>query len=221
MAIQIVCPNCQTTYNLAEEQSGKRVRCKKCETIFTAELPQAKPDVPSEELPAPSRPEPVDQEGVARRRPQPRAATPARRRDRYADDDQEDFRTSRPRARKRRSSHLGLFLIVGGVIASLVMVIGCAVLALWLFTREQTRNAGTQVAFDGPRVLPVPPAVTERNPRPTPPGRPRSGRRTTGRTRVRRPRPGTVRRSRRRGRPAPGLLVPVPRRAVRVRLLQS
>jgi predicted Zn finger-like uncharacterized protein len=158
MAIQIVCPNCQTTYNLAEEQSGKRVRCKKCETIFTAELPQAKPDVPSEELPAPSRPEPVDQEGVARRRPQPRAATPARRRDRYADDDQEDFRTSRPRARKRRSSHLGLFLIVGGVIASLVMVIGCAVLALWLFTREQTRNAGTQVAFDGPRVLPVPPA---------------------------------------------------------------
>src|SRR5260221_14622135 len=41
MTIQIVCPNCKTSYNLAGDPEGKKVRCKKCETIFTAHVPEA------------------------------------------------------------------------------------------------------------------------------------------------------------------------------------
>jgi predicted Zn finger-like uncharacterized protein len=36
MAKEILCPICGATYNLAEEQLGKKVRCKKCEHAFTA-----------------------------------------------------------------------------------------------------------------------------------------------------------------------------------------
>src|SRR5712692_1595742 len=170
MAIQIVCPNCRTTYNVAEEQTGKKVRCKKCEAVFTAELPQAKPDAPPEERAALRRPKekpdaPADEEMIERRRPQPRSAVPARRRDRYEDDD-EDFRPRRPRARKRKSSHVGLFLIVGGVIASLFMVVGCVALALWLFTREPTKNGAAAEAAIEARVqaLFVPPPGDDNGP---------------------------------------------------------
>lgn len=36
MAKEILCPICGATYNLAEEQLGKKVKCKKCEHAFTA-----------------------------------------------------------------------------------------------------------------------------------------------------------------------------------------
>jgi predicted Zn finger-like uncharacterized protein len=36
MAKEILCPICGATYNLADEQLGKKVRCKKCEHAFTA-----------------------------------------------------------------------------------------------------------------------------------------------------------------------------------------
>src|SRR5262249_28971357 len=122
---------------------------------------------PAPRQPKERSPEPEDQERMERRRPEPRAATPARRRDRYADDDEEDFRPSRPRARKRRSSHVGLFLIVGGVIASLIMVVGCVVLAIWLFTRDETKSASRPQAVaveDGPRMMFGPQAGDDNGP---------------------------------------------------------
>ncbi len=39
MAIQVICPDCQTTYRLADEYTGKKVRCKKCAAMFMVELP--------------------------------------------------------------------------------------------------------------------------------------------------------------------------------------
>jgi predicted Zn finger-like uncharacterized protein len=34
MPIQAVCPECQSAYQLADQQRGKKVRCKNCETVF-------------------------------------------------------------------------------------------------------------------------------------------------------------------------------------------
>jgi predicted Zn finger-like uncharacterized protein len=36
MSIKTICPECQTTYQLADQQAGKKVRCKQCQTIFMA-----------------------------------------------------------------------------------------------------------------------------------------------------------------------------------------
>ncbi len=36
MAKEVLCPICGAAYNLADEQLGKKVRCKKCEHAFTA-----------------------------------------------------------------------------------------------------------------------------------------------------------------------------------------
>src|SRR5262245_57174114 len=36
MAKEVLCPICGAMYNLADEQMGKKVRCKKCEQAFTA-----------------------------------------------------------------------------------------------------------------------------------------------------------------------------------------
>lgn len=35
MAIKSTCPECQTVYHLADQQAGKNVRCKNCQTVFT------------------------------------------------------------------------------------------------------------------------------------------------------------------------------------------
>jgi|GEM_PF-2879717 len=43
MAIKTICPECQTTYQLADQQAGKKVRCKNCQAVFTAVQIQTKP----------------------------------------------------------------------------------------------------------------------------------------------------------------------------------
>jgi predicted Zn finger-like uncharacterized protein len=37
MPLVIHCPNCASRYEVAEATAGKRVRCKQCQTVFTAE----------------------------------------------------------------------------------------------------------------------------------------------------------------------------------------
>jgi transglutaminase-like putative cysteine protease len=74
-------------------------------------------------------------------------ALSAHRRDR-SEDEVEDLRPRKPRARQRKSSRLGLFLILGGVIASLVIVAGCIFLAVWLFTRDRTAEEPDRLVAD-------------------------------------------------------------------------
>lgn len=40
MALQAVCPECEATFRLPEEQAGKRVRCKNCRAVFTVVAPR-------------------------------------------------------------------------------------------------------------------------------------------------------------------------------------
>jgi predicted Zn finger-like uncharacterized protein len=37
MAIKAVCPECRTVYQLADQQAGKKVRCKSCQEVFVVE----------------------------------------------------------------------------------------------------------------------------------------------------------------------------------------
>src|SRR5438874_8800858 len=100
MAKQIACPQCQAAYAIPEEQIGKRVKCKKCETVFTAGAQKVDDDLPAAKiLPAkePRREEPRLEEVVTRRKTSPaRDAGRSRRSDRY-DDEEDDYR---PRVRK-------------------------------------------------------------------------------------------------------------------------
>jgi predicted Zn finger-like uncharacterized protein len=36
MPIRVVCPDCEHSYTLIDEQAGKKVRCKSCQSIFVA-----------------------------------------------------------------------------------------------------------------------------------------------------------------------------------------
>src|SRR4051812_20535172 len=68
MPIRVTCPHCQGAYNLADEVRGKKVRCKSCKEIFTAE----------EEAPAPRETPSERRKGIATE-PAARKASPVRR----------------------------------------------------------------------------------------------------------------------------------------------
>jgi predicted Zn finger-like uncharacterized protein len=55
MPLQIRCPTCQTAYALTDEQAGKKIRCRKCDTVFPASavVGTADPEPTVPESPAP------------------------------------------------------------------------------------------------------------------------------------------------------------------------
>jgi predicted Zn finger-like uncharacterized protein len=138
MTTPIVCPKCQTTYQVADAQLGRKVLCKKCQTVFLADLPTAEVEEPAKKPTTPSRIKPKperddDEEITERRRPERRAAA-SRRRD---EDDEDDDRPRRSIVKKRKaSSGAGMLLIVGGVVGSFLLLVGLGLLALFLITRE-------------------------------------------------------------------------------------
>src|SRR5262249_61307358 len=117
MSIRIVCPNCHTAYNAADEQRGQRVRCRQCQAIFRA------PDVP---------PPGSETGGTAARvkdsaQQQP-AATPS--------GTAVDARQGKPSPKRkpaRKIPVLGLLLILGGGSGSLLIIAASIVICVWLW----------------------------------------------------------------------------------------
>jgi predicted Zn finger-like uncharacterized protein len=143
MSIQIVCPKCQATYNVPEDQLGKRARCKKCETVFVAAGPETHPNPPVAQEVRPQRPRPaveeVDDLPRRRIRPEPEDEPRSRRRRRFEDDFEEDDRPARRRDRAAsRISPLALTLIIGGVVGSLLIVVAGIFVIVWIITRPVT-----------------------------------------------------------------------------------
>src|SRR5207302_6755673 len=172
MAMQIICPQCQSTYSVPETQDGKRVKCKKCETVFVAAALKIEEDPPpAKEIP-PKRPRQQDieiEEAPRRRRPEERSVG-ASRRDRYQDHDEDDDYEYRLRSRKASGggiSVLGIFLIIGGVIGSLVVIASSIFLFVWLWNASSTSNKNSQplAGVDGnPRFVGGGPLVFNGNP---------------------------------------------------------
>jgi predicted Zn finger-like uncharacterized protein len=130
MPIQAQCPDCDASYNLADDQEGKKVRCKKCQTAFT--VGDSKPR--REEKPA--------KNGSDRRplrAPTAKSASGSRRRsDRDRDDDVED---RRPRRREREIKKSGppMALIIGGSVAAAVLVVG-GIIGLAVYANKSNKE---------------------------------------------------------------------------------
>ena len=160
MAKQVLCPICGASYNLADEQLGKRVRCKKCEHPFTA---GSKPK---------RRHDDSDDDGIQdapRSKGRPRSNA---RRDRDRDDDDRRPRKTRsveeqtkPRGESEPGLPVSSFVIMGVVVGILFLCCGGAGL-LWLIwpspPRQNVPNGPNQPARRvdaGPPVnLPRPPS---------------------------------------------------------------
>src|SRR6266446_3428519 len=119
MPIHVACPECRSTYDLVDDQQGKKVRCKKCQFVFVAEPARnGRKDVVREVEAVVVRPS---------RAPVKKAAPPISARktvtrvdDDEDDDDRDDRRRPAPRKKKSGASPA---LLIGGLAALLVVVV--------------------------------------------------------------------------------------------------
>jgi predicted Zn finger-like uncharacterized protein len=120
MAKEVLCPICGEAYNLADEQLGKKVRCRKCEHAFTAGGEQRR------------RLDEDDEDEVPRRKSRSRKG-------RASDDDYDDRprktksleEQAKPRGQDEPKLPVSSFVIAAVVLG--VLFVGCAGLGLaWL-----------------------------------------------------------------------------------------
>jgi predicted Zn finger-like uncharacterized protein len=121
MPKEVLCPICGAAYNLADEQIGKKVRCKKCEHAFTAgDKPKRREEDDDED----------DDE-------QPRRKTKAKK-GRDKDEEEEKPKKTKsleeqakPKGQREPGLPVSSFVIMGVVVAFIVLVCGGCGL-LWL-----------------------------------------------------------------------------------------
>jgi predicted Zn finger-like uncharacterized protein len=121
MPIQTRCPTCNSGYVLTDEQAGKKIRCRQCQTVFagtpTPAASQAPPPVPA----------PAEAATTARRAPAP-GTRPARKRP--------------APAAPRKQGTLLLLLLIGGSVLSVVVCLGVSTGGLiWWYTRQESANS--------------------------------------------------------------------------------
>jgi predicted Zn finger-like uncharacterized protein len=127
MPVTVPCPNCGTKLRIPDTAVGKRVKCSKCATAFTAEAPagppepqpepaavRAKPRPPAPPPPAdepPEEPEPIEEPEPAAIRARPRK--PARRpRDEEPEEDLDDEEEVERRIRRRPPAEGGIQALI-------------------------------------------------------------------------------------------------------------
>ena len=152
MPIQTTCPQCQSQYRLPDTQMGKRVRCKKCQSVFIAgevvDAPVLK-EASGDEVRA-KRPSKMDTMVVEElpvfdevtTAPRSHHAPPARRSyhdDRPRRDDYDDRRDEEPLPAAGSS----LPLILGGV-GALVLLLGLGIVGAYFFMSSEPDQASTQ-----------------------------------------------------------------------------
>lgn len=140
MAIDISCPTCEKSYNLADSQRGKTVRCKHCDDTFT---------VPREErgrpVSVPRRDDPPRRRDDFRGRDEDAPPGPRRRDD---DEDRRPRRRSDDEERRPRRSEKGgggNGLLVGFVVGGLLLLLMCSgggVLFAMLLFPSRSNQAG-------------------------------------------------------------------------------
>ncbi len=136
MSISTRCPNCDASYNLAEAQRGKKVRCRKCSETFVVGGDKAPAAAKSAKIPRDGlRTSPVPPSRTPPPRPRPSAVR--RDRDRELDRDEEEEeaddrfdRRDRGGRREKSGSVLPLILLIGGGVLLLMMIGGGVLLYL-------------------------------------------------------------------------------------------
>ena len=136
MSIQTRCPNCDASYNLAEAQRGKKVRCRKCsETFVVGErtkrraggLRREERQDPPGRLAGFAR---APAAGHRRKRDRPRPAATGDEDREDDEEEEEDSRDRRGRREKSRSAAPLILLLCGGVLLLLLMGGGVLVFAV-------------------------------------------------------------------------------------------
>lgn len=124
MPIQIACPSCGAQLRVGDDLLGRKVRCPKCATTFTAaadEPPEEGGAIQTEE-PAVERPRrPVKEEEIEEEENEEADDVPRRRRRPREDDEASDPDPSRP-----KRPHHGPLVMTLGIVSSVVSLLGLA-----------------------------------------------------------------------------------------------
>src|SRR5579884_1276181 len=121
MSIRTICPECQTIYQLADQQVGKKVRCKNCQSVFVAaEVASQQTAIRGDSAPPSS----------VRTKP---AVAPLRRR---GDDDDARAEPQRSPARNVEKKNI-LPWVLGGVAAVFgLLLLACGALITYLLMAQ-------------------------------------------------------------------------------------
>jgi predicted Zn finger-like uncharacterized protein len=144
MAQEVLCPICGATYNLADEQMGKKVRCKKCEHAFTAGGDKKRREDDDYD---------DDDDGI---QDAPRGRVKAKSRgrtDRGRDRDDDDDRPrktrsveeqAKPRGEREPGLPVSSFVIMGVVVGVLFLCCGGAGLIWWVWPSPRQNAPNNQ-----------------------------------------------------------------------------
>jgi predicted Zn finger-like uncharacterized protein len=154
MPKEVLCPICGAAYNLADEQIGKKVRCKKCEHAFTAgDKPKRRDDDDDDE-------------------PRRSKSKAKKGRDRDRDEEEEEAKPrktksieeqAKPKGQREPGLPVSSFVIMGIVVA--VLVVCCGGGGLFWFLANSKPN----VQPPPPRPNPNPPKKRGERPAKRPP----------------------------------------------------
>ncbi len=127
MPQEVLCPICGAAYNLADEQIGKKVRCKKCEHAFTAgDKPRRRDDDDDDD----------DDD-------RPRGRSKSRRRRDEEEDRPKKTKSIEEQAKPKGQREPGLpvssFVIMGVVVAVLVLCCGGGGTFWWIASSSHPR----------------------------------------------------------------------------------
>src|SRR5262245_29133186 len=142
MSFQSVCPGCQTSFTLKDEQRGKKIRCKKCEEIFVA-APARRPKNEDDDEKVATRPAASGTRSGSRNAPA---------RGRRGDDEDE-----KPRRKDRKSdkgNNTALIVAVSGV--SVVLIAAVAVVAIILTRPGKPASNGVNAGLQTQPISQIP-----------------------------------------------------------------
>jgi predicted Zn finger-like uncharacterized protein len=133
MPKEVLCPICGATYNLSDEQVGKKVRCKKCEHAFTAGGEQKRRPEDDEDE--------DDDRDRDRDRDRGRTKTKAKKK-RGRDDDEEEAKPKKTKSLEEQAKPKGqkepglpvTSFVIGGVILGIIVLCCGGIGLVWLVT---------------------------------------------------------------------------------------
>jgi hypothetical protein len=143
--IQIICPHCQASLKAPEEVLGRRVKCKKCEKPFVAQVVEEEPEFIDDEpellddTPTKSRKSSRPQREEEEEESRPRRK---RLRDEEEEDEEPRPRVKKKKGKKKNGSPTLLYALVGG---GILLLAGAGVGSYFLFFNkdEKSKTAST------------------------------------------------------------------------------
>lgn len=160
MPIQTVCPECDSVYLLADQQAGKKVRCKKCQAVIEVPAPPAKRTAVRGDAGKPAA-------AVT-----PRRAAPTRR---PRDDDEDDWDEPRDASARKsvaKKSGSALPWIIGGVAAGagLLLLMCGGIITYFVMASDKSASVASNPASPPQPVIiqPLQPQAQPNRPFPQP-----------------------------------------------------